>query len=447
MGSTSWSSAGSSSGAWPRRAAGRTWPRATTRRVPRAPRWPVRHRRPRRRRRHGTGGHRVRGRRHPRAGGPQGGRPKPAARAGPRPLAKNVPPRRRVPRPRDATPRARPAPRQAAARPARPADPMPAPPRAPAGGEQRRSMWETRAPVQAEVPEREAPPPEPVAPPEPQLVELVVPADAVIGLQLETTVSSDRAKVEDAVEARVTRDVRVDGRVAIPAGSLVQGTVTEVVRGGKVRERARLSIRFHTVVIGNGDRLALRTDAITREGSLAGPRERDEDRRRRSGRRNPGRNPRRRQGRGDRRRSRRRWRHRGGHGRGSQHRHDSRGLDGQRARSSSPCRSPSRRSDRRHCGASHGPGAIPGRRTYGPAGPAASRGRAPAVRIDRQGDAHARWTFARSHARPGGPGPRPDQGDVSRRHQLHPRRRHRGLRRRRRGRRTRRTEEGRLQDR
>ena len=132
-------------------------------------------------------------------------------------------------------------------------------------------MWEARAPVQAEAPEREAPAPEPVAPPEPKLVELVVPADAVVGLQLETTVSSERAKVEDAVEARVTRDVRVDGRVAIPAGSLVQGTVTEVVRGGKVRERARLSIRFHTVVVGNGDlRLDLRTDAITREGSSQG---------------------------------------------------------------------------------------------------------------------------------------------------------------------------------
>ena len=112
-----------------------------------------------------------------------------------------------------------------------------------------------------------------------------MPADAVIGLQLETTVSSERAKVEDAVEARVTRDVRVDGRVAIPAGSVVQGTVTEVERGGKVRERARLSIRFHTVVLGSGDRLALRTDAITREGASPGRESAAEDRRRGGGRR------------------------------------------------------------------------------------------------------------------------------------------------------------------
>jgi hypothetical protein len=158
-----------------------------------------------------------------------------------------------------------PAPRQASARPAPPAEPAPAPAPSSAG-----SMWETRPAVQAETPEQIAPEPEPVAPPAPEFVELTVPADAVVGLQLETTVSSERAKVEDAVEARVTRDVRVGGRVAIPAGSIVHGTVTDVQRGGKVRERARLSIRFHTVVVGNGDRLALRTDAITREGQSPG---------------------------------------------------------------------------------------------------------------------------------------------------------------------------------
>ena len=132
-------------------------------------------------------------------------------------------------------------------------------------------MWESRPAVQAEAPEPQpAREPEPVAPAQPEFLELVVPADAVIGLQLETTVSSDRAKVEDAVDARVTRDVRVGGRVAIPAGSLVHGTVTEVERGGKVRERARLGIRFHTVVLAGGDRLNLRTDAIIREGTSPG---------------------------------------------------------------------------------------------------------------------------------------------------------------------------------
>ncbi len=177
-------------------------------------------------------------------------------------------PERAASAPRTTPPPARreaPARRQASVPPAPPVESAPAP--APANGG---SMWEARPAIQPEAPEREAPEPEPVAPPEPELIELVVPADAVIGLQLETTVSSERARVEDAVEARVTRDIRVDGRVAIPAGVIVRGTVTEVERGGKVRERARLSVRFHTVVLGNGDRLALRTDAITREGASPG---------------------------------------------------------------------------------------------------------------------------------------------------------------------------------
>ena len=80
----------------------------------------------------------------------------------------------------------------------------------------------------------------------PALAEVVVAADSVIGLRPENSLSSERARVEDRVEARVIRDVRVNGRVAIPAGSRVSGSVVVVERGGKVRERARLGIRFHT---------------------------------------------------------------------------------------------------------------------------------------------------------------------------------------------------------
>ena len=67
-----------------------------------------------------------------------------------------------------------------------------------------------------------APPP----PPPPQYLEVTVPADSVIGLQIETALSSETAHVEDRVDARVTRDVMRRGRVAIPAGSRVLGSVT-----------------------------------------------------------------------------------------------------------------------------------------------------------------------------------------------------------------------------
>jgi hypothetical protein len=88
----------------------------------------------------------------------------------------------------------------------------------------------------------------------------------VIGLQIETPVSSERARVEDKVEARVMRDVTVDGRTAIPSGTRAIGAVTLVERGGKLKERARLGVRFHTLVLADGTQLPIRTDVIMREG-------------------------------------------------------------------------------------------------------------------------------------------------------------------------------------
>ena len=107
-------------------------------------------------------------------------------------------------------------------------------------------------------------------PPVPQFEEVTVPADAVIGLQLESSLSSDTARVEDRVEARVTRDVRANGRVAIPAGSRVLGSVSVVERGGKMRERARLGLRFHTVILADGTELPLQTQTVLREGEAPG---------------------------------------------------------------------------------------------------------------------------------------------------------------------------------
>jgi hypothetical protein len=109
-------------------------------------------------------------------------------------------------------------------------------------------------------------PPEPPSPPPPTFEELVVPAESVIGLQNETSLSSESAQVEDRVEARVTRDVRVHGQVAIPAGARAIGTVTEVDQGGRFRDRAQLSIRFDTIILSDGTRLPVSTDVITRYG-------------------------------------------------------------------------------------------------------------------------------------------------------------------------------------
>jgi len=103
-------------------------------------------------------------------------------------------------------------------------------------------------------------------PPAKTYEELVVSADSVIGLQTETAISSELARVEDTVQARVSRDVRVGDKVAIPAGTRAIGSVVQVEQGGKFKERARLGIRFHTLVLADGTRVPISTDTIYREG-------------------------------------------------------------------------------------------------------------------------------------------------------------------------------------
>jgi len=118
------------------------------------------------------------------------------------------------------------------------------------------------APVRPPVPE----PAEATEPAPPQFVELVVPAESVIGLQVETALSSENARVEDEVVARVSRDVRVDDRVAIPSGARAHGQVTLVEQGGRMRGRSRLGIRFTSVVLADGTRIPLDTETVFREG-------------------------------------------------------------------------------------------------------------------------------------------------------------------------------------
>lgn len=135
------------------------------------------------------------------------------------------------------------------------------------------------ATVPAANPEPEAPaaeraarqePPPATEPPRKTIEELVISSDSVIGLQNDTAITSERAKVEDRVEARVIRDVKVGDKVAIPAGSRAIGIVTQVERGGKFKERARLGIRFQTIVLADGTRVPISTNTITREGDAPG---------------------------------------------------------------------------------------------------------------------------------------------------------------------------------
>ena len=94
---------------------------------------------------------------------------------------------------------------------------------------------------------------------------MTLPAGTAIPLELMTALSSETAKVETPVRARVRSAIQSDGIVVIPAGTVLTGTVVDVARPGRVQGRARLAIRFDEAEL-DGAREDIRTNPITFEG-------------------------------------------------------------------------------------------------------------------------------------------------------------------------------------
>ena len=89
----------------------------------------------------------------------------------------------------------------------------------------------------------------PELPPMAKFREFTVPGGTKLALELESSVSSQTAKVEDPVEARLTEAVTINGTEVIPAGSRLRGVVSAVQPAGKVKGVASLAVRFSKITV------------------------------------------------------------------------------------------------------------------------------------------------------------------------------------------------------
>lgn len=127
-----------------------------------------------------------------------------------------------------------------------------------------RSAKPTQSPRKDDTAGRNAATPAP-APRAPEWRELTIPSGAALSLELQTALSSETAKVETPVRARLRNAVVINGYTAIPAGAVFTGTVTDVERAGRVKGRSRLAFTFNEVEMNSGHE-DLRTQPITYEG-------------------------------------------------------------------------------------------------------------------------------------------------------------------------------------
>lgn len=84
-----------------------------------------------------------------------------------------------------------------------------------------------------------------------------LPADTVLSVQMSTTLSSRTSRVGDKFTATVTVPVYVNGQTVIPAGTIVEGRVTQVTPAKRMNRSGTIGIDFDDIVFPSGSRVGL----------------------------------------------------------------------------------------------------------------------------------------------------------------------------------------------
>jgi type IV secretion system protein VirB10 len=73
-----------------------------------------------------------------------------------------------------------------------------------------------------------------------------------IPLALKNTINSRTAFVGQAIYCETIYPIALGNRIVIPVGTYVKGSVTQVVRPGRVKGKSQVGIRFDTITLPNG---------------------------------------------------------------------------------------------------------------------------------------------------------------------------------------------------
>ena len=107
----------------------------------------------------------------------------------------------------------------------------------------------------------------PVAPPQ---MEFTVAAGTKVPLSLINSVSTKHSQEGDAVYLKTAFPVLSNGRIVIPVGSYVSGTVTEIKKPGRTKGRGELYVRFDMLLLRNGVTRDFRSRMGTVDASASG---------------------------------------------------------------------------------------------------------------------------------------------------------------------------------
>ena len=82
--------------------------------------------------------------------------------------------------------------------------------------------------------------------------QLTIPSGTKVPMALKKAISTKNAREGDAVYAVTTFPVVINDRIVIPAGTYVQGRISNVKRGGHIKGRAEVLMHFSTLIYPSG---------------------------------------------------------------------------------------------------------------------------------------------------------------------------------------------------
>src|SRR6476659_7543721 len=86
----------------------------------------------------------------------------------------------------------------------------------------------------------------------PQPVDFTVQTGTKVPLSLINSISTKHSAEGDRVYLETVFPVLVNGRIVVPVGSYVAGTVTQLKKPGRVKGRGELYVRFDSLTLPNG---------------------------------------------------------------------------------------------------------------------------------------------------------------------------------------------------
>ncbi len=98
--------------------------------------------------------------------------------------------------------------------------------------------------------------------------EVTLPVGTRLRLKLDTSHTSETARVEDLVRAHLAAPVVLHGRTVVPANAEVTGHIVSARPSGKVKGRGYLAVRFSELRADGGDE---RYDIVTRTWAREAP--------------------------------------------------------------------------------------------------------------------------------------------------------------------------------